>query len=439
MTEVATDKVCVVGLGRIGLPLAVRAAEAGCTVAGADISEAVVALVGAGTAPFSGEPGLDERLAAVVAAGRLRATTDTTAASAEADVVVVVVPLAVDDDDRPDFAILDAAVGAVGAGVGPGTLVSVETTLPVGTTRHRVGALLEERSGRRVGEDLFLVHSPERVSSGRVFADLRRYPKLVGGVDAESEARGVAFYERALDFDERDDLARPNGVWPMGSAEAAELTKLAETTYRDVNIAYANELALSAEDHGVDVYRVIDAANSQPFSHIHRPGVAVGGHCIPVYPHLLLATEPGARLPRTAREVNAAMPAHAVGLLARHLDGLDGRTVAILGLAFRGGVRFADRSGALDLHRLLAEQGATPLVHDPLWSADELRAEGFAPYELGTPVDAAVVQTDHEEYRALSGADLPGATVVVDGRAVTGSTGWSGVTRLVLGVGDRRG
>ncbi|HJQ76454.1 MAG TPA: nucleotide sugar dehydrogenase, partial [Acidimicrobiia bacterium] len=236
-------RVAVVALGKIGLPLAVQIASRGMQVIGADISERVVDMVGEGTPPFPGEAGLEERLQGVVSAGLLAATTDTTAAVAEAEVVVVVVPLITTPQGAPDFGAVDSATEAIAAGIGPGTLVSYETTVPVGTTRDRFGPVLEQRSGLTLGEDLFLVHSPERVFSGRVFADLRKYPKLVGGVDDESTRRGVEFYERALDFDERPDLPRPNGVWAMESVEAAELAKLAETTYRDVNIALANEFA----------------------------------------------------------------------------------------------------------------------------------------------------------------------------------------------------
>ncbi|HJR93191.1 MAG TPA: nucleotide sugar dehydrogenase, partial [Acidimicrobiia bacterium] len=236
-------KAAVVALGKIGLPLAVQIASKQVPVVGADVSERVVDLVKEGIPPFPGEAELDERLRQVVSEGLLAATTDTTAAVADADVVVVVVPLMTDANGVPDFAAMDSATGALAAGLRPGTLVSYETTLPVGTTRNRFGPMLEGSSGLTLGDDLFLVHSPERVFSGRVFADLRKYPKLVGGVDDESTRRGVEFYERALDFDERPDLPRPNGVWAMESVEAAELAKLAETTYRDVNIALANEFA----------------------------------------------------------------------------------------------------------------------------------------------------------------------------------------------------
>ena len=160
---------------------------------------------------------------------------------------------------------------------------------------------------------------------------------------------------------------------------------------------------------------MIDAANSQPFSHIHRPGVAVGGHCIPVYPHFFLHGAPDARLPAVAREVNEAMPAYAVELLADALGGLQGARVLILGIAYRGDVKETAFSGAFPLRDALAARGATVVAADPLYDADELRALGFEPWD-GGPIDAAILQADHDTYRALTPADLPGARAVVDGR-----------------------
>jgi nucleotide sugar dehydrogenase len=425
-------RVCVVALGKIGLPLAVQIASKGHDVVGADISPAVADLVNAGQVPFPGEAELPERLADVVAAGRLRATTDTAAAVAEADTVVVVVPLVVDETARPDFAALDAATADIGRGLRPGTLVSYETTLPVGTTRGRFTPALADPSGLRPGEDLFVCHSPERVFSGRIFADLRAYPKLVGGIDEASAQRAVAFYESVLDFDERDDLERPNGVWELGSAEAAELAKLAETTYRDLNIAFANELARYAGRAGIDVHAVIDAANSQPYSHIHRPGIAVGGHCIPVYPRFYLAGDPEAQLPAAARDVNDAMPSYAVGLLADALGGLKGRRVAVLGAAYRGDVKETAFSGAFGVVEALEAHGAHALVHDPLYSDDELAALGFTPYALGDTVDAAVLQADHRAYLDLRPDDLPGVKAVLDGRRVLDHADWRCVDLIGL-------
>jgi nucleotide sugar dehydrogenase len=425
-------KICVVALGKIGLPLAVQFAAKGHTVIGADISERVVQTVNDGAVPFPGETDLDVKLKQAVTAGLLSATTDTAAAVAESDAVVIVVPLFVDADGVPDFGWMDDATRAVATGLRPGTLVSYETTLPVGTTRNRWAPMLAEGSGLTAGEDFFLVFSPERVLTGRVFADLRRYPKLVGGIDAASAERGVQFYEAVLDFDDRPDLKRPNGVWDLGSAEASELAKLAETTYRDVNIGLANQFARFADTAGIDVMAVIEACNTQPYSHIHSPGIAVGGHCIPIYPRMYLWNDPSATVVRSAREANAAMPAYAVDLLAAAVGDLAGRSVLVLGAAYRGGVKETAFSGVFPTVAELQRRGATAYVSDPMYTAEELVAHGLPAY-AGEPVSAAVVQADHAEYRTLGASDLPGVEVLVDGRRVTDPDRWTGVRRIVIG------
>jgi UDP-N-acetyl-D-mannosaminuronic acid dehydrogenase len=398
----------VVALGKVGLPLAAQLAAAGHEVTGCDIDARVVDLVNEGRAPFPGEAGLDEALADAVARGRLRATRDTVAAVAEGpELVVAVPPLYVDADAQPDWHALDSVVADIAAGLRQGTTVAIETTVPVGSTRNRVAPALEAGSGLRAEEDFWLVFSPERVFSGRVLRDLATYPKLVGGLSERGERRGVDLYGAFLDAD----------VWAMGSAEAAELAKLAETTYRDLNIGFANELARHSDALGLDVDRVIAAANSQPFSHIHRPGVAVGGHCIPVYPRFYLAGDPGAKLPAAAREVNEAMPAYAVELLAGAAGGLAGERVLILGVTYRGGVKETAFSGAIALRDELVARGATPVAADPLYAPEELHAIGFDSWD-GGPIAGAILQADHAEYRELAGDDLPGARAVVDGRGV---------------------
>jgi nucleotide sugar dehydrogenase len=429
-------KITVVGLGKIGLPLAVQFARSGHDVVGADVSERIVDLVSAGQAPFPGEAHLAEYLTEAVAAGRLSATTDTSGAVAASDAVVVVVPLFVDDEAHPDFRAMDSATQAIARGLsrGRGTLVSYETTLPVGTTRTRWLPSLERLSGLSEGVDFHLVFSPERVLTGRVFADLRKYPKLIGALGPEGARLASEFYTSVLQFDERPDLARANGVWDLGSAEAAEMAKLAETTYRDVNIGLANQFARFAAEHGIDVHHVIDAANSQPYSHIHRPGIAVGGHCIPVYPRLYLWNDPSATIVRAAREANLSMPSYAVGLAQAALGGsLDGATVAVLGASYRGDVKETAFSGVFPVVQSLREAGALPFVHDPMYSPAELEAYGLSPYALGTPVDVALLQANHTQYAQLSAADLPGVRVVVDGRRFLDPDRFRGVTFLVLG------
>lgn len=427
-------KIAVVALGKIGLPLAVQFASRGHEVVGVDVNPATVAAVNAAREPFPGEAHLQEMLSELVPAGRLRATTEYADAIPGADAVVLVVPLFVDEETaEPQFDWMDAATRSLGAHLTAGTLVAYETTLPVGTTRSRWKPLLEETSGLVEGRDFHLVFSPERVLTGRVFADLRKYPKLVGGLSPEGAERAVAFYEAVLEFDERPDLARPNGVWDLGSAEAAELAKLAETTYRDVNIGLANQFARFAADNGIDVYNVIEASNSQPYSHIHQPGIAVGGHCIPVYPRLYLWNDPAATVVSAARAANAGMPEYAIGLLEGAHGDLAGERVVVLGAAYRGGVKETAFSGVFGAVAALTARGATVSVHDPLYTDDELSRLGFTAYHLGGPVDAAVVQADHAEYRDLTPADLPGIRTLVDGRRVSSADRWPGVAYRAIG------
>ncbi|TQL48622.1 nucleotide sugar dehydrogenase [Homoserinimonas aerilata] len=430
-------KIAVIALGKIGLPLAVQFASKGHEVIGVDVNEAVVDLINRGIEPFPGEAHLAEKLAELVPSGALRATTNYADAIPEADVVVLVVPLFVDQDAKPDFAWMDAATDSLAAHLTPGTLVSYETTLPVGTTRDRWKPQLEAGSGLFEGVDFHLVFSPERVLTGRVFEDLRKYPKLIGGLSKTGAALARDFYEQVLDFDERPDLARENGVWDLGTAEAAELAKLAETTYRDVNIGLANEFARFSDKAGIDVYQVIEACNSQPFSHIHRPGIAVGGHCIPVYPRLYLWNDPEATIVRAARARNADMPNYAVQLLEGAYGALTGARVTVLGAAYRGGVKETAFSGVFDTVSALITAGATVQVHDPMYTAEELIALGFIPFAEGAKSDAVIVQADHTEYLGWGEAELPGVKVILDGRRVLQSDSWPSATYIAIGQGQR--
>ncbi|MBM7231143.1 nucleotide sugar dehydrogenase [Dietzia cinnamea] len=429
-------RITVVGLGKIGLPLAVQFARSGHQVYGADVSQNVVDLVNSGIEPFPGEAHLAEYLSEVRSAGTLTAQTDTAEAVSKSDAVVVVVPLFVDDEARPDFDWMDSATSDIARGLRPenSTLVIYETTLPVGTTRTRWKPKLEQESGLIEGEDFHVVFSPERVLTGRVFEDLRKYPKLLGGVSEEGARRAVRFYEEVLQFDDRPDLERGNGVWDLGSAEAAELAKLAETTYRDVNIGLANQFGVFAAKNGIDVYKVIEASNSQPYSHIHRPGIAVGGHCIPVYPRLYLWNDPDATVVRAAREANAAMPSYTVGLAVGAAGGsLEGKRAVVLGAAYRGGVKETAFSGVFATVEALRKAGAKVSVHDPMYSDDELRGFGWEPYTMGDHVDVGILQADHPSYRELSADDLPGVNIVVDGRRVLDASRFDSVIFLVVG------
>ncbi len=427
--------ITVVGMGKIGLPLAVQFARKGHKVFGADVSKKTVDLINSGVEPFPGEENLQQYLTEVIKNGQLQATLDTTTAVSNSDAVVVVVPLFVDQSGVPDFEWMDSATLSIGKGLKKGTLVSYETTLPVGTTRNRFARALEEISGLKSGVDFFLVFSPERVLTGRVFADLKKYPKLVGGINEASAKAGVDFYNSVLDFDIRSDLAQPNGVWDLGSSEASELAKLAETTYRDVNIALANQFALFAEKNGIDIHKVIEASNSQPYSHIHRPGIAVGGHCIPIYPRMYLWNDPEASVVRVARDANVQMPSKVVETLNKLHGGLRGQKVVVLGAAYRGGVKETAFSGVFQTINSLKELGADVLVHDPLYSDEELIDLGFAPFHFGEELDAAIVQADHSIYSEITYSDLPGLRTLLDGRGITRQENWLNIKRHLIGKG----
>ena len=426
-------KIAVIGMGKIGLPLATQFASKGHSVVGVDINSHTVGLINAGKEPFPGESGLLAALAATVPQGHLRATTAYEDAIPQADVVVVVVPLFVDEKDLPKFGWMDSATESIGSYLTKDTLVIYETTLPIGTTRGRWKPKLEAISGLVEGIDFHLVFSPERVLTGRVFEDLKKYPKLIGGLSAKGAHIARDFYEAVLDFDLRDDLSAKNGVWDLGTAEAAEMAKLAETTYRDVNIGLANQFALHADEIGVDVYKVIEACNSQPYSHIHNPGISVGGHCIPVYPRLYLSTDSRPGVVQAARDVNAEMPAIMASRLSEALGPLAQTTVLILGIAYRAGVKEDAFSGVHTLDRELKKLGATPQAVDPYYSDEEIVSLGLSPCADFHSVEAIILHTDHPEFRRFSAADFPRVKGVVDGRNFLDPEDWGAATLISLG------
>jgi UDP-N-acetyl-D-mannosaminuronate dehydrogenase len=448
-------KIAVVALGKMGLPVAAWYASRGHHVTGCDPSPEIVEAINQGISHITHEPGLPEMVSEAVAAGRLRASTDTTQGVAGAEVVIVLVPLTVDQQHQPDYRALDSAFAAIGRGLAPGALVILETTVAVGDTRNRFLPMLappppapprggegrhepesspsaSRPSPRRRGAGgggLHLAFSPERVQSGTIFRDLAAYPRVVGGIDEESARRAAAFYVENFGVEAK----------VLSSAEAAEFCKLAESVYRDVNIALANELALYADTRGVDVREVFPVANSQPQSHLHTPGVGVGGHCIPVYPYLLIDQTEYSGIASLARLVNDAMPAHAVDMLAQRLGGLAGRRVLILGVAFRAGVKEPAHSPALALARELEELGATVFAHDTAFSAAELELLGLSPMALDPPpqVDSIIVQTADPYYRTVPFDRFPGLRVILDGRWALdpGAVERAGIEYVAIGRG----
>lgn len=435
--------VAVVGLGKIGLPLAIQFVQHGRRVIGCDINPEVVAMINAGQSHVQEEPELALAVPSAVASGALSATLDTAEAVRQAGIVIIVVPVVTNAHHEVNFHALDAATTAIGEGLQPGTLVIYETTLPVGTTAVRLRQILERTAKLRAGQDFLLAYSPERVSSGHIFRDLRTYPKVVGGIDEQSQEAAVAFYQSVLDAN----------IITMASTDEAEFVKLIETTYRDVNIALANEFACFADAYKLDVVAAIAAANTQPYSHIHTPGLGVGGHCIPVYPYFLLTGAeqlkspallpdlPMLQLPRAARRINDAMAQYAVRRIEAILGPLEGQSVLILGVAYRGDVRETAFTSARLLQDALWQRGATIYADDPLYNEDELQALGFMPLraEHAEEIQAIVLQASHQAYQEYDFSRFPACRMLLDGRRALSRAHIEslGMRYVTIGDGDR--
>ncbi len=401
--------VAVIGAGKMGLPLACQFAASGALVTACDKNQRVVDTINRGASPFE-EPELPALLARVVAEKRLIASTDTQGMVANSDVVVVIVPVLLTDDNSADTSVIEGVAAEIAPALRRGTMVSFETTLPVGFTR-RLGAILEA-GGLTAGRDFDLAFSPERVKSGLVLDRLSQNPKVVGGITPQSAKRAEQFYGQYL--------GAP--VLNMGSLEAAEMVKLAGMVYRDVNIALANELARYADEVGVDILPVIEAANTDGEASILSPGIGVGGHCTPVYPHFLLkdaaSRHVAVNLIESARNTNDGQPGFVVRSLARHFGGLASMRVLILGLGFRPQVKEAQCSPAFPLRDDLERMGAAVALHDAVFTEDEVGSYGFEWGDWREPFDILVLNTGHDAYRQLNFEELAsrGLRAVVDGR-----------------------
>ncbi|OYR38150.1 nucleotide sugar dehydrogenase [Halorubrum sp. Ib24] len=413
--------VAVYGLGKMGLPLATVYAGRVGDVVGVDVDESVVDSVNRGDCHIDGEPGLPETVAEAVGNDALRATTDARAAAERATVHVVIVPTPITHTKEPDLSIFDTVIESVAHGLSPGDTVFVECTVPPGTCRDRLVPTLVDRSGLSADE-FGAAFCPERTSSGRALEDITgAYPKVVGGVDDESARVAEFVYGNVTD----------NDVIRVSDATTAEAVKLFEGLYRDVNIALANELGTLADDLGIDVREAADAANTQPFCHLHSPGAGVGGHCIPWYPYFVMSrVDTPTPLLRTAREVNDSMPSFTAGIVERELaergTSIEGSRVLVLGVTYRPGVKETRATPAGPLITDLKRRGAETLATDPMLDDETISSFGAEPLSLAevgrSDPDAVVVVTPHE---AFDGVEWDGFddVVVVDGRDTLGDIG----------------
>ena len=402
----------VIGLGYVGLPVAATFAAAGFRVIGLDIKAERVATINAGHSPIEGdEPGLAELLAMVVAEERLHATTEV-AELGEADVVLISVETPVGDDHRPRYDALQSACRSLGPVMKRGALIVVESTIAPGTINNLVLPLLEEMSGRRANVDFLLGACPERVMPGRLLANLHGMSRVCGGSSPEAAAVMVELYRHFVqaDLDTADVVT-------------AELVKTTENTYRDVQIAFANEVALICEATGADVWRVRELVNKSPYRQMHLPGAGVGGHCIPKDPWLLASAVEGKvplQLIPAARAVNDRMPLHVADLTVEALSSADrplaGSRVAVLGYAYLENSDDTRNSPSAALVARLEEHGVGVIIHDP-W------VEGYQGDLMDhvSACDAVVVMVGHHQYQELNLDALKNVMrtpILIDGRGL---------------------
>jgi UDP-N-acetyl-D-mannosaminuronic acid dehydrogenase len=429
--ESKTANVVVLGLGYVGLPVACLFAEAGFPVVGIRRNQDKVDMINGGECPIKGkEPGLTELVSRVVSEGRFRATTDYEACQ-NAQIVLIAVETPVDPVTKePGYEALRKALTDLGPYLSPGMMVIIESTIAPGTMTKVVKPILEETSGLLVNKDFYLANCPERVMPGKLLANIRGCHRVVGGMSPETAELAVKLYRHVVqeDLDPVDCLT-------------AELVKTMENTYRDVQIAFANEMALLCKDMGADVWQIRELVNKSPYRNMHLPGAGVGGHCLPKDPWLLVVNSSDGFEPQltpAAREINDGMPGHMAALIEEALAEagreLVGARVALLGVAYLENSDDTRNTPAATLAKLLLARGAEVVAHDPYvrkadWhQALDKGAEVPLTNNLGEALneaDCVALVTKHQDYRALDlkwAARVMRTSVLVDGRNSLDST-----------------
>jgi UDP-N-acetyl-D-mannosaminuronic acid dehydrogenase len=399
----------VIGLGYVGLPVAALFAEKGFQVIGVDVKQDRVDKINSGISPIEGkEPGLAELIGKVVKNGSLTATCDYANISS-ADIIFINVETPVNNEHIPEYKALRSAVKSLSLVLKKGALIIVESTVMPGTMRNVVLPIFEQESDLQCGTDFHLGICPERVMPGKLLNNLRKMSRIAGGDSPETAELMVALYRIFVESDADVDAAD----WIT-----AEIVKTAENTYRDVQIAFANEVALICEALGADVWRVRELVRKSPGRDMLLPGAGVGGHCIPKDPWLLASSvkdsDVPVRLIPAAREINARMPEHVLDLLKMHIPNLAGKKVLVLGYAYLKDSDDTRNSPSAELVKMLTKSGADFIIHDPY--VKEFKGNLL---DMAQDCDAAVLMTAHSQYKSL---DIDGlksvmkTPIILDGR-----------------------
>jgi UDP-N-acetyl-D-glucosamine dehydrogenase len=389
-----TAHVSVMGLGYVGLPLAVAFAQAGYRVAGLDTNAERVGLINGGHSPVQDIS--DETLQQVVAAGRLQATTDF-AVLQDVDTVSICVPTPLRKTKDPDISYILAATEQISTRLHPGQLIVLESTTYPGTTDEVILPRLQA-TGLRLGHDFFLAFSPERIDPGNKTFQLQNTPKIIGGMTADCTRAAQLLYEQIIDV-----------VTPVSSSRAAEMVKLLENTFRAVNIGLVNEMAIMCARLGIDVWEVIDAAATKPFGFMpFYPGPGLGGHCIPLDPHYLAwklkTLDYRARFIELADDINAGMPHHVITRVGDVLNtvrkSINGAKLLVLGVAYKPDTNDLRESPALEVMRGLQSKGADVCFHDPYITQVDLPGLSYTELSPGLLqwADCVIITTHHSVY-----------------------------------------
>jgi len=400
-------KVCVLGLGYIGLPTAAVLSMHGHQVVGVDIRPDIVEDLKQGKVHIK-ELGLTAIVRDALRSGNLMLSRDPV--PSDVFLICVQTPL---DDQKADLRFLTDATRSVVPILRAGNLVIVESTVPPGTTLRVVRPILES-SGLVAPQDFQIAYCPERVMPGHVLREIVENDRVVGGIDSRSADRAKELYASFV-----------RGEILTTDCTTAEFVKLIENAYRDVNIAFANELALMAERLGVDVWEAITLANRHPRVNILRPGPGVGGHCLPIDPWFLIEAAGESRIIRAAREVNNLMPVRIVELVAHELDGVEAPRVAVWGVAYKGGVADIRESPAIEVSKRLQERGMSVSVYDPHVPHHEFPTEPLD--DSVRDADCVLILTDHREFRYIDpfsvGKEMR-RRLLIDTRACVDHTRW---------------
>jgi nucleotide sugar dehydrogenase len=434
-------KIAIYGLGHVGSPMASAWLRAGAHVIGVDKSPTVSESASKGKSHLP-EPDVNEAFASGLATKRFEIYNDLEKASHNSYLKMICVPVLFSENNSPDFTAVNEVSSAIGKGLKKGDVVALNPSVPPGTTEDLVLPIIEKVSGLKVEDDFYMLYNPERIYEGRAIKDIEeRYPAIISGAGPKSTEVGRIIYS----------LIFKKGVLCISNIRTAETEKLLEGVYRDVNIALANELAKFCEKIGVNFWEARNAANSQPFCHLHKPGVGVGGACIPVYPQFILQCAEKVKgncdITKLARAVNDAMPAfcvkEAVKLLKLKKDiSLNRITVTLLGLAFRGGVSDTRMSPTYQVIKEFQKMQVKEIrVHDPMVKTDPTLVQDqnvVLSSNLNGAIkgtDLIMIVADHNEYSTLTPKDIDGVPIY-DGRSILDRTIFDHSTYATIGIGN---